>query len=172
MHQFEDLIYRSTAFTLSTLKEKYSKTIEALQTSSSTILIKNLQMIQLHKAVFAIGIFSMFEAILQDQLSCKDGFKSAKKLLQEKQKTELYNRFDEFICAINVLKHGKGRSYDMLVSKYELLPFKIKLRDENFFDEGDLSEITTLIEVDDDFILNCADLIEKILNEIRENIDN
>ena len=167
MHNFEDLIYRSTSFTLSSLEETNSKIIEALQTSGSTILVKNLQMIQLQKAIFAIGMFSMFDAILQDQLSCKNGFEGAKKVLIEKQNLKLHDSFEEYICAINVLKHGEGRSYDALVSKSELLPFRIKLRGENFFDEGDVSEINTLIEVDDDFILNCANLIEKVSIEIR-----
>jgi hypothetical protein len=168
MHQFEDLIYRSTSFTLGTLEETNSKIIEALQTSGSTILVKNLQMIQLQKTIFAIGMFSMFDAILQDQLSCKNGFEGAKKILKEKQNLKLHERFEEFICAINVLKHGEGRSYDTLVSKSEFLPFKIKLKKENFFDEGDVSEVNTLIEVDDDFVLNCANLIDKISNEIKD----
>ena len=167
MHSFEDLIYRSTSFTLSSLEETNSKIIEALQTSGATNLVKNLQMIQLQKAIFAIGMFSMFDAILQDKLSCKNGFEEAKKLLKEKQSMELYDSFDKFICAINVLKHGEGRSYDTLVSKAESLPFRIKLPGENFFDEGDVSEIKTLVEVDDDFVLNCANLIEKVSNEIK-----
>ena len=168
MHKFEDLIYRSTAFTLGALEDINLKIIEELQTSGSTILVKNLQMIQLQKIIFAIGMFSMFDAILQDKLSCKNGFEGAKKILKEKQNIELNNRFDDFIFAINVLKHGKGRSYDTLLSKSELLPFKIKLRGENFFEEGDVSQINSLIEVDDNFVLNCADLIDKISSEIDE----
>lgn len=167
MHNFEDLIYRSTAFTLDSLEETNSEIIEALQTSASTIHVKNLQMIQLQKTIFAIGMFSMFDAILQDELSCRNGFEEARKKLKEKHKIELLNRFEDFIYAINVLKHGEGRSYDALVSKYEDLPFRIKLKGQNFFDEGDISEINTLIEVDDDFVLNCANLIETVLNEIR-----
>ena len=166
MHRFEDLIYRSTSFTLGALEESNSKIIEALQTSGSTILVKNLQMIQLQKAIFAVGMFSMFDATLQNQLSCKNGFEGAKNVLKKKQNLELHDRFDQFICAINVLKHGEGRSYDALVSKSELLPFKIKLLGKNFFDEGDVPEINTLIEVDDNFVLDCADLIDKVSNEI------
>lgn len=125
-------------------------------------------MIQLQKAIIAIVMFSMFDSILQDQLSCRNGFESAKKILKEKQNLELHDRFDEFICAINVLKHGQGKSYDALLSKSELLPFRIKLREENFFDEGDVSEIDTLIEVDDNFVLNCASLIYKVSSEIAD----
>ena len=166
MHRFEDLVYRSTSFTLNALDETNSKIIEALQTSGSTNLVKNLQMIQLQKAIFATGMFSIFEAVLQDQLSCKNGFEGAKKILKEKNNLELYERFNQFICAINVLKHGKGRSYDALLSTTDLLPFKIKSPGENYFSEGDVSEVDTLIEVDDNFVLNCAKLIEQISNEI------
>jgi hypothetical protein len=168
MHSFEDLIYRSTSFTLSTLKDSNSKILEVLQTSGSTVHVKNLQMIQLQKAIFAIGMFSMFDAILQDELTCRNGFEGAKKILKEKHKLELHDRFDYFIRAINVLKHGEGRSYVILLSKIELLPFRIKLKDENFFDEGDVSEISTLVEVDDNFVLNCAELIQTVLSQIRK----
>ena len=115
MHRFEELIYRSTSFTLEVLEETNSKIIDALQTSGSTILVKNLQMIQFQKVIFAIGMFSMFDAILQDNLSCENGFKEAKKRLLVNQNLKLHDHFDDFICAINVLKHGKGRSYDTLL---------------------------------------------------------
>lgn len=168
MHKFEDLIYRSTSFTLKILEETNSKIIEELETSASTIHVKNLQMIQLQKAISAIGMFSMFDAILQGKLSCENGFEEAKKVLKEKQNLELHNRFDKFICAINVLKHGKGRSYKNLLAIASSLPFRIKLPGENFFNEGDVSEIKTLIEVDDDFVLNCASLIECVSNAITD----
>lgn len=168
MHQFSELVYRSTAFSLTTLEEIQSKVIEELQTSSSTHLVKTLQMIQLQKAIIAIGMFSLFESILQDNLSCRNGFKEAKKILVETGNTKLKNRFEDFFNAINILKHGKGRSYDALVAKSSSLTFKIKLPEEDFFDEGDVSEISTLIEVNDEFVLDCAKLIEEVSAEIRK----
>jgi hypothetical protein len=74
MHEFTDLIDRSTRFTLATLKEASDKIFEELQTSGATRLVKNLQMIRLQKAIMAAGMFSLFEAILQDRLGCQDGF--------------------------------------------------------------------------------------------------
>lgn len=41
-------------------------------------------MIQLQKAILAIGIFSLFESKLQDELSCRKGFEEAKKELIKK----------------------------------------------------------------------------------------
>lgn len=167
MHYFEDLVYRSTAFTLNALEVLNSKLIEELQTSASTIDVKNLQMIQFQKAIIAIGMFSLFDSILQKGLACSNGFEEAKKKLILSNNSELHNRFEDFIFAINVLKHGEGRSYNALVAKSDSLPFKIKLPGENFYEEGNVSEISTLIEVDDRFVLECAELIEKVSKEIR-----
>jgi hypothetical protein len=172
MHNFDELVYRGTAFTLSALEELNSKVIEEPETSASSIAVKNLQMIQLQKGILAIGMFSLFESLLQQGLSCRNGFKEAKKVILQNGKVELLNRFDNFICAINVLKHGRGRSYDTLISKSELLAFKIKLPDDNFFNEGDVSEVSTLIKVDDEFVLNCAELIKQISNEIRNEFSD
>lgn len=95
-----------------------------------------------------------------------DGFKEAKKILKEKGLAELAERFEIFICAVNVLKHGEGKSYDTLLPKYDTLPFNVKQRDQAFFFEGDVSKVDTLIEVDDEFILNCAKTIELVLDHI------
>lgn len=168
MHRFIDLISRSTSFTLGALEVANSRILEVLQTSGSTTLVKNLQMLQLQKAIFAVGMFSVFDAVLQDQLGCPNGFEAARKLLKEKHKEGLLDRFDKFICAVNVLKHGEGRSYNALVSKSSLLPFRIKLPGEHFFEEGDVSEVNILIEVDDAFVLNCAELIEIVFQEIKD----
>jgi len=168
MHQFSELVYKSTAFSLGTLEEVESKVIEQLQTSGSTILVKTLQMIQLQKTIIAIGMFSLFESILQDGLSCTNGFDEAKKILNQSGNADLKSRFEDFNCAINALKHGKGKSYNALVTKSSSLPFRVKLPGEDFFDEGDVSEILTLIEVNDKFVLDCARLIEEVSDEIRK----
>ena len=51
MHAFPELIDRCTAFTLQALAEAQATTIEALQTSAATPLVKTLQMVQLQKVV-------------------------------------------------------------------------------------------------------------------------
>ncbi len=48
-----------------------------------------------------------------------------------------------------------------------MLSFKIKISGEDYFEEGDISEISTLIEVNDEFVLACARLVEEISEEIR-----
>lgn len=119
-------------------------------------------MLQLQKVILSVGIFSIFQAWLQDKLNCKDGFKTAKEILENKDK-ELYNRFNKFHLAINVLKHGRGSSYDKLVIMANELSFTLKIPGQSFFDEGDVSEVSPyLIQVDDQFVLNCADIVRQV----------
>src|SRR5215217_8668528 len=168
MHRFTDLVDRSTAFTLAALREANERTSDALQTSAATSLVKTLQMIQLQKAILAVGMFSLFEALLQDRLNCKDGFREANDILDREGQTVLKERFNDLQLAINVLKHGRGRSYDVLVAKAGALRFRVKLPGEGCFYEGDVSEISTLIEVDDRFVLSCAEVIQEVSEAIRK----
>jgi hypothetical protein len=167
MHAFTELLGRGTGFILSALNEATAKTIEDLQMSAATSLVKNLQMVQVQKTIMAVGMFSLFESMLQDTLKCKDGFAEAFKILDEDNAAALKESLSNFQMAINVLKHGRGRSYETLVAKSSGLPFKIKQPTQEFFDEGDVSEIRTLIEVDDAFILGCAKVIEDVAAVIR-----
>ncbi|MDF1929659.1 hypothetical protein PGH45_05695 [Legionella pneumophila] len=89
-------------------------------------------MVQLQKAILTVGMFSMFEANLQDILGCKNGFARAKEILKNKGQSTTKERFDDLCCAINVLKHGRGDSYNTLVKKAKNLPFRVKLPHESF----------------------------------------
>jgi hypothetical protein len=125
-------------------------------------------MIQMQKAVVAVGMFSLFEAILQDGLDCESGFSEANSTLKRAGEERLCIDFANFQRAINVLKHGRGRSYDELVQRADALPFRIKLPTEGFFFEGDVSEISTLVEVDDEFVRGCAKIIREVAVAIRK----
>ena len=107
-------------------------------------------------------MFSIFEAMLQDGLECKDGFREAQNVLDEAGQTALKERFVDLQLAVNVLKHGRGRSYYALVEKADRLPLRVKQPGGAFFFEGDVSEVATLIEVDDTFILNFAEVIRQV----------
>lgn len=78
-------------------------------------------------------------------------------------KGELRNLFVKPQQAVNVLKLGRGRSYVSLVAVAATLPFRVKLPDEAFFHEGDVSEISTLIEVDDKFVLSMTEVLLQLL---------
>jgi hypothetical protein len=124
-------------------------------------------MVQLQKAIHTVGMFSMFEAILQDGLNCTDGFREAAQILDNEGEPALKERFEDLQMAVNVLKHGKGRSYNALVAKAGNLRFRMKMPDEAFFAEGDVTEVSTLIEVDDAFVLRCAEVIRVVSDVIR-----
>jgi hypothetical protein len=119
-------------------------------------------MIQLSRAIIAVGMFSIFESVVQDRLQCRNGFDTVRECLERENENDLNNRFAVFVHAINVLKHGRGRSYDALVTMDNDLPFRIKRPGEVFFSEGDVSEVATLIEVDDRFVRDCAAVIAQI----------
>lgn len=168
MHEFTELIYRCTSFSLGYLNKVNDEIIQKMESSSATSLVKNLQMINLHKVVLAVGMFSIFEAHLQDNLGCSNGFSEAKKIINEAGKIDIKVCFNDLILAINVLKHGKGKSYYALVKRANRIPFRVKLPDEVFFYEGDVSEISTLIEVDDAFVELCSKSIEDVSNVVRQ----
>ncbi len=114
MHAFSELVQRGTTFSLNALEAAQQRVVKELQANAVTPLVKTLQIIQLQKAISAVGMFSMFDAILQDRLQCADGFQDAAALLEAKGEVLLKERFSDLQLAINVLKHGKGRSYDSL----------------------------------------------------------
>ena len=149
-------------FTLDQLDELDSTIINELQTSSATRHIKNLQASNIQRVVTAVGIFSIFEAVLQKHFEQEDGFafSTGRKQLIEKGHTELEIRLSQFKDAVNTLKHGSGSSYLRLLSQSDSLPFRIKKTTKGFFDEGNVSEVDTLILVDREFVQNCVQLIE------------
>jgi hypothetical protein len=169
MHNFLELIDRCIAFNLGALKKVEKKTITSLQMTGATSLVKTLQMIRVQKTILAVGIFSLFEAILQDRLNCTKGFAEAKSILEQKGELALLPRFTDLELAINALKHGQGRSYNALVAKNGgRLDSHLKDPDERFFNEGDVSEITTLIDVDEKFIYTCLEVISQVSEAIKQ----
>jgi hypothetical protein len=167
MHPFSELIERSALMTLSALNSTQQHVHEELQTSARTPLVKALQAVMLSKAVLAVGMFSIFEARLQDGLKCAEGFREASTILDAQGETALSETFGDLILAINVLKHGQGRSYQTLVAKVGTLPFTVKQPGQNFFHEGDVSEVVTLVKVDDAFVRHCVDVIQQVSAVIR-----
>ena len=117
MHSFVDLIDRGTALILRSLNETRDELIDSATSTASTALIKNLQMIELQRAIMAVGMFSMFEPIFSKRdLNCRgDGFVGAKNFLEKSGEHKLRMRLLLFVAAVNVLKHGRGRSYEALL---------------------------------------------------------
>lgn len=130
-------------------------------------MVKNLQAIRLQKAITAIGMFSLFESILQDALQCKDGFAEARRCLEAQKESMLAKRFSQFYAAINALKHGRGASYESLLRDQQL-PFRIERPDAPLFVEGDITGVAILVDADDTFVLGCAQLIQDVSEVVRQ----
>ena len=168
MHSFIDLVERSLIFSLQIFADAEKRIVDEDLTGASSIMVRNLQMIKLQKVISAIGMLSVFEAILQDRLEVEDGFAAARNICIDSDRQLIWHEFEAFRLAVNVLKHGHGRSYDELRKRHKELPFKIKNKRGDFFEEGDVSEITTLIYVDDKFLQNCAGIIKQLAHVIED----
>ena len=162
MHAFAKLVEQCVAFNLAAVERAEANLVDALQASGAKRLVAALQVIRLQKAVVAVGLFAMFDASLQGCLAVRDGFRAADDRLVRLGEVALRQRFLDFQSAINVLKHGRGASYDRLVARAGALPFRIRLPDEAAFDEGDVSEPEVLIDVDDAFLRACACVIREV----------
>ena len=113
-------------------------------------------------------MFSLYEALLQDQLKWKDPYRDLDAYLTSKGQTALASTISDYYSAINVLKHGEGQSYKKLLAKRDVLDFKVGAAGEPY-DEGDVSEVAVLIDADENFVRRCAELIEQATNVIRAN---
>ncbi|MGB8663622.1 MAG: hypothetical protein WCD24_02515 [Serratia inhibens] len=169
MHQFNELAYRCTCFSLRVINEAYEKTVKELSETGSTPPVKNLQALNLQKMIHAVGLFSIFEAYLQQELACRNGFKEAELILGQAGEHALKENFHNCYLAINALKHGDGASYKILISNISTLNFVVESQTTPTFEEGDVSGIFGLVRVDDSFIENCLEVIEKVSKCIKDH---
>lgn len=140
-----------------------------LKEMAHTAITRNVRLLRAFnytRVFYVVGIFSHLEAKLSDNfLRSNQGFLELKKYLKNNNQNVLLQEFEIYLCAINVLKHGEGRSYQKLINEKQL-PFNIKKPHQSFFFDGDISEINTLIKVDDNFINLCVNLIKRISNTL------
>lgn len=161
MDDFLYLIDKCVGFKLSFLKDIEQKSLDALQENAMTYDVKILQAMNMDRAIFIVGVFSMYESTLQNKLNCRNGFKEIEKILKQNNKQLLLNQFLDLKYAINALKHGEGISHNTLLKK-ENLKIKIKKSHSEVFQEGNITEIETLILVNDKFILDCVKIMHAI----------
>ncbi|MDX7391568.1 hypothetical protein SJ323_11025 [Citrobacter freundii] len=162
MHQFTQIAYRCTQFSLNAINEAYERTVEDLNETGATSSVKNLQALNLQKMIHAVGLFSIFEAHLQQELNCQNGFKEAESILEQAGQHALKDEFHNYYLAINALKHGDGASYNKLVANINSLSFAVDTPNTPTYEVGDVSGVTGLVKVDNAFIENCFDVIEKV----------
>lgn len=166
MHPFSGLAARCAAMTVNTTEEAKQRALALLQESSSTVLVKGLQAVELQRAMTAVGLVSMFEAALQGALGVENGFGSARAVLQEGGHAKLEENFADLLRAVNVLKHGAGRSHSELLARRDELPFKVRAEGE-FFEEGDISGLDFLVRADDEFFNYCAAVVDEVATKVQ-----
>lgn len=167
MHRFEDLVERGAHFMLQALDASEQEVLMRLETSAATSDVKTLQMLQLQRAVLAVGMFSMLEAHLQRPEDGKYAFNAVAARLRDASEPSLGDEFTVLKHAINALKHGRGTSYAALTEiPADQLPFRIKREGDYFFHEGDVGEVVTLVEVDSAFLLYCAETVKRVAEKL------
>src|SRR4051794_13581428 len=164
------LLNRCAQFTLNHARDVENDVLGKLETSAATPLVVALRVIRLQKAILVTGMFSLYESFLQVGMGWKErsAFEELEKFLKKHDEHKLSQVFSDYRLAVNVLKHGRGSSYDRLAKRSSELEFKMKLPDEVFFFEGDVSElVSVLIDVDDNFVERCAEIIQETLAVLR-----
>ena len=69
-----ELLTACVAFTLQHTHEAEQQTFKDLETSGATRLVNALRLFRLQRAILAVGMFSMFEALLQSKLKWTQTF--------------------------------------------------------------------------------------------------
>ncbi len=110
-----------------------------------TVLVNSLRIITVQIEVAAVGIFSLFEARMQHHMPDRSFFRELRKQLIEADQPYLADRLYQYYLAVNILKHGRGKSYEELLAAPNL-PFAIKRPEDEFFEEGDIAEPEALID--------------------------
>lgn len=92
------------------------KRMDGAQTDGQASLADDLQLATIEVEVAAVGIVSLFESRMQQRFKRGPFFVQLQKSLNTAGKADLADRVYAYYLAINVLKHGRGKSYDELLA--------------------------------------------------------
>jgi hypothetical protein len=165
-----DLLTACADFTLLHTHAAEQETVTRLETSAATSLVNALRIFRLQRAILAVGMFSMFEALLQSKLKWDKPFNQLDDHLRKHNKPHLALAITDYRLAINVLKHGEGSSHKALLARADILEFKVRAEGDHFYEEGDVSDVAILVDVDDQFVRRCAELIQHAFEAIPEEL--
>src|SRR3954467_9687673 len=99
-----ELISRAAEFALAHAAEVEKEVQEQLETSGATSLVNAARMLSMLRAVIAIGSFSVFESVVQQQTGWENPLGQIDQGLREMGNDALADRFNDYRNAINVLK--------------------------------------------------------------------
>ena len=160
------LIVTAMEITAASFRHDADETVNRLEDDTSSLVVNSARLAQMRMVMLAVGGFSMLEGILEQTRGWDAPFRELDQNLRAIGQAAMADEFMTYKLAINVLKHGYGDSYDRLLRR-ESLPFCVKAQGQSYFDEGDVSEIPGLVLVDDQFVLSCAQVIEKAMIALR-----
>lgn len=165
-HSSWQLIVATMQSTAASFRRDADDALSRVENDSSSDIVNVARSAQMQMVMIAIGGFSMLEGILEQTRGWASPFKELDQKLRAEGLTSIADEFTTYRLAINVLKHGYGNSYEQLLRR-DNVPFRVKARDEYFFEEGDLGEIPGLVLVDHNFLLSCSHVIDKALTALR-----
>jgi hypothetical protein len=165
-----DLVPLAADYTVAGQEFAESSNLKSLEQDGSTSRVIMARMMTMRATIVATGTISVFEALLQQSLGWEQPFAQLDTHLREQGLDELAERFLDYRDAINVLKHGAGRSHDRLLDRRERLGFSVRALDEPFHDEGDVSEVSTLVRADIAFVRNCGRLVGEVAEALRRTV--
>lgn len=142
----------------------YDANLKNLQMGASTVDVNGLRTCSMASTIIAVGVIGTFEGMLQRHFGWVDAYPELDNVLRGKGRADLADQLLDYRLAVNVLKHGEGRSYDKLLNRRKSLPFAIKGKGEAFFEEGDVSQVGDLADTRGPFIDHCVAIINEIRN--------
>lgn len=165
-----DLVPLAADYTVAGQEHAESSNLKSLENDGSTRRVIMARMLTMRSTIVATGTISVFEALLQQSLGWEQPFPRLDAHLRAHGLDDLAERFLDYRDAINVLKHGAGRSHDRLLGRRERLEFRVRPLDEPFHDEGDVSEVSTLVRADTGFVRNCGRLVGEVTEALRRTV--
>jgi hypothetical protein len=167
-----DLVSLAADYTVAGQEYAEAQNLAALEKSGATSFVAAARMMTMRSTIVATGTISVFEALLQQSLGWKNPFLALDDHLRTHGLEDLAERFLDYRAAINVLKHGAGKSHDRLLARRAQLDFPVRDLDQPFHHEGDVSEVSTLVRADVEFVRKCARLVAEVAAALRRTIDD
>lgn len=165
-----DLVPLAAQYSIAGHERAEAENLARLDQSGATEFINAARMMTMRATILATGTISVFEALLQQSVGWAQPFAMLDKHLRTHGLDDLAERFLDFRDAINVLKHGAGRSHDRLLARKDRVDFAVRALEQPFHKEGDVSEISTLVRADAVFVKNCGRLIADVVCALRRTI--
>ncbi|SEW22540.1 hypothetical protein SAMN05444851_2276 [Aliiroseovarius sediminilitoris] len=169
MHwSFEELLAASKAMEKNALEVEDAAIDQLQKGAASNYLVCSLQRASVQKEVIALGFINRCEFLLQSHFpEQKHIFTHLERVFEDKKQADLSKSVRAIRLLNNVLKHGEGRSLDEL-RKENGLWFAVKSEGEHFFDEGDVSEVESIVDTRGVFLEILFNKMKSVFDSIEE----